>query len=298
MAAPLIAGGFVNKVVLSFIDINGATWSEVYYAPGSTPRLVFGTIYPQLLVRLQSLCQQHMLTHIRVSLVGSPRVTYQRTVNMAGFAATGATGPLPISTAAVIGLQGESSGQRKLWLRGMPAVWQSRSNQNGFSLLAPAGQKAVENFIGALNSVQMGILTLVPARYKYLVTGLAPGVLPGTTIVSFMNGVGVYLYTPGVGDRLLFAGGDLKTLPGLKGSFPVVGVANVGGFNSPIIQYQLPLNQAATLNAGYFTLYQFSGIQIFDPINFLFLYWGEHTTKNPVGPSRGARRARRIRQLA
>jgi hypothetical protein len=138
---------------------------------------------------------------------------------------------------------------------------------------------------------QYGIITLSPNRQRYPIASVAGTGETGLALVTYTVPAGAVAPVLANKTRVIIGGADKKTLPSFNGYFTVIN-AGVNTFNA---YYQTPGGANVVNNCGYFSLASFNSLSIINPANYQFLYFGEHSTKNPVGPSRGSRRAARIR---
>lgn len=121
------------KVVI-FYQQGARGWTETYYAPGSTPAafsqqyINYNSMIPFLALRANDV----ILTEVRVSLVGSPRVTYSTPFSQESINAQGedsdAYNQDTYGEDALILVRSAGGLPRHVWIRGLPNIFISYGN--------------------------------------------------------------------------------------------------------------------------------------------------------------------------
>jgi len=287
-----MAGSNVYKVTWTFVEANGASFSEIYYATGNTPADLLPQSAQASTARL-NLCDPSVTWQkIRVANVTGARSTAQRVVNWPGTYAGGG-GPAPAGVALVGNLVGSAGGSRKVWMRGMPDAIVLRADGTGRDVFNGYVTTQWNAYVNGIAAYGYGLRQLTQTQ-KYTIASVDGTAANGTAIIT--------VTTPSLGvpptwnypTRVVISGADKKTLPGLNGHWTVITGSN-GAFT---IKYQVAGNLLIKTNAGSVKQEGYSGVSVFAPNLSQPAYWGGHTTKNPTTNSRGARRAVRIRSLA
>lgn len=280
------------RCVLEFAENNGAGFNEVYYLTATSIAAL--TPFPGPLFiqqRLQLLHPLNTWLRIRVSQVGSPRITTVININQPG-TSVAPGGPLPPGAAMVLALAGTPTGSRKLWMRGLAQSHYIRDPMSGKDVLDAALTIALPQFFMTLQANNLGILQLTPnsgpmtVNGKYTITQIDGTAGNGTSILTY---VGV----PGwaVNTRLLMSNFSKKDLPGLQGQFTVIAI----GAQTVTINYQTPELSIVKTPGASARYAPYQAVSIFNPAKCGFDHWGTRTTRNPLSRSRGARRAVRLR---
>lgn len=284
----------VFKHTLEFIEGNGATFSEIYYANDSS--LTAAKTYPDAFysARLTMLMAGHTLLRDRVSQVGASRVTGRRVINLVGqipVTGAGKFNPGPPGGAMVVNLVGLNGGSRYLWMRGGTSVDLS---YNQFDQPSPSAGWLI-NIAGWLSSLSLsgwGLIQLAnvganPPQTVSLVDGMTT---PGKSVLT----MAAPLAGAVAGGRVVLGKFNKKDLPSLNGQFSIIAVAGT----ALTINYATPQNAKITTTQGQVRVATYGNVSVVDPANSKFAYAGSRITKNPYSRSRGARRAARLRNLA
>lgn len=280
------------KVVWTFVEPNGGSFSEIYYATGTNPSDLLPQPPAGVNARLTLLDPSCTWQKIRVANVSGIRSTAQRIVNWGGYA-TPSTGPSIPGAAMVCNLVGTSGGSRKLWMRGLPGDFVSRGSGTGRDIFSDGIQKAFTAFVTSYSQSGYGLRILQP-QTKYTINTVDSSAKNGTALVTFTIPAGGVAPNWTYPTRVVIGGADKKTLPGLNGHWTIV----TGTANTVTIKYVVANYGVVTGLAGTIKQESYSGVSLFAPNLSQPAYWGTHTTRNPITNSRGARRASRIRTLA
>lgn len=279
------------KVVWEFGRPDGSTFGEQYYCPATDANNATTVVSQLDSKRLALLHPNNRLLRIRASQVGGGVPTASRTINLAGTAPVDnpdrGTGP---GWSIVIGLTGQTGGSRKLWMRGCSSADLGTPDAFGVPGVAPGFQTRLTTWARALQDNSYGILTKKKVDgvlvIKYQVVKVDGGVQPGYAYIT--TDVNHNLLT---GNQVQFGLMDRKTLPGLNGTYTVLGVTAT----TIKVRYQVANNAVVLNNLGYAKKVLYNDVSVFDRSSVRFDYLGEHSTKSPLSRSRGARRAVRVR---
>lgn len=289
------------RIVWEFQESNGASFQEVYYRDANSPSEAAALGNALKIARLNLLHPLNTWQRIRVSQVGSNRITATVAVASIGtaFFAFGATNqePLPVGAAIILSLSGAAGGSRKLWLRGCPDTFYNRDATTGRDVVKAELQKALDDFFPQLKKAGYGILRLKPATAPgqgvlspLAITQIDGHTTPGQSVLTLAAAPG-YPF-PG---RVIIGRTSQKDVPGLNGHWSLLKAPNG---NQITIGYTTPANTVVITNQGYVRSEEYNPVSVFDDKNCGFDHMGTRTSKNPLSRSRGARRAARLRTLA
>jgi hypothetical protein len=284
------------KVTWQFVGVSGYQWNEVFYKDASSAVDATST-YPAgvAAARLAFLHPLNKLVGIRAAQVGASRVTAFSPVNLNGTAVSLGDaldlGPSAAGDTIVCSLSGATSGSRKIWTRGAPDQWMSRSSLSGADILFPTVASTLATWFSAIEANGYGLHQLSPQT---------PGPLQNIKILSVdgsrkdgTSDITLQL-APGYPfpARVIIGGASKKDLPALNGRWSLS--KTVAG-TVITIPYQTPNGIVVTGGNGQCRQEQYQATIVFSAIKCNFLNFGTRTTKNPLTRSRGARRAVRIR---
>jgi len=280
----------VFKHVWYFAGVGGDSFSETWYRDASTlaAAAVFDNAF--LLPRLAMLHPLNTFQRARVSST-DPANSVAVPVNI-GRVGTGAVGvPEPIDNSIVASLSGTAYGGRKWWQRGVPRGYYGL-NADGSQTAAPGWQTQFDAFVAGLAAANFGmyILDKTPARFTIgTVDGSAND---GLTIISVVGNPAL-----AVGSFVNIYNTDVKQFPGLRGTYQVVGPLVVGAISTFRIRYRTPANGGPINTSGQIRARTFRPFTVLDPGKCGFDHYGAHDTRSTFSRSRGARRAKRLRNL-
>lgn len=279
------------------IGSNPAQWSEVMYL-SSDNLPAAATIAPAVLkARLALLNTLNRITKIRVSQVGSPRVTTIVALNQQGM--EGSSGPAPIDSAIVCNLASTvAPGRRKVWLRGWNAGDAYRDATSGVDEFSASLLRRFGTWVRALAAAQYCILTRVPPSvpgYGYVPVLAVDGTHANGTSSLYLNATGA----PAIGTQLIMSKFPKKDFPALTGIFTVSnsGVVPAGPYAGKFfadIPYRTVLDQLIVSPGARVRAYANPGpVPVIDPAACQPEYIGGRKSKAPFSGSRGARSAAR-----
>lgn len=292
------------KLSFLFVGPKGESWAESYSidVPGVKSKQALRARFPdanQAFVqgRLRFLNRQCVLQSIRISYDTPPKESLIVPYNLIGTggSATGDDNQADVcSTAAVWNLYGQEQGQRKVWFRGLTDSAITRDGTTGLFILLPNTKKNMEVFLSAAQAFGCGIVR----RVKPADTGATRKI--GVVTVNGETYQGFSLVTTqeahGWTGKLNVSFGQMnkKNLPGLNGVFE----AEVASANTFWIKYATPLYAVVPGNPGYVRTVTYDPISIIDAGSSVFAWGGSRQVKSSFTRSRGARSARRLRNLA
>lgn len=283
------------KCVFNFFSTGkkGGTWSEVWYRSAGSLQSA-ATFDPALILARMLLAHPlTQLSKIRVSQVGSPRVTTIVTMNAQGVF-IGGTGPAPIDSAIVCNVSSSAvPATRRWWLRGWDASMATRNVANGNDVFAGVTTISLSAWFNALANFGFEVLPLVKPAVgvysPYSVTKV-DGTVPGKTVLTAS---GPIVTIPGV-NQIIAARFSKKDLPGLQGPFTIL--SSVGG--TITIPYSTPGNTVVVPSTGQFKMLSYVSGATIDPAISGPAFIGSRQTKSPFTGSRGARSANRKLRLS
>lgn len=280
------------KHVWHFRDINGSSWSEVWYREAGNLEDAATIKNDILLLRETFLDKLHTFRSITVSDVSNARNTKQILLNDKGTSG-GTGGPADPEDSIVCSLTATGGGKRKWWLRGNSRSDFARSATSGADQPPPAFAGNLSAFIQSMKNASFGILRLKPVATRnppgyYAVQSVAANI-DGTTsiVVAAPNGS---LFT---NKRVILSRFDPKLFPALNGRYQVVSTTTT----NIVVNYKIASGSGENTPGARVAVEEFDPVHIFDPAGCGFDHYGSHDTKNPNTSSRGARRAKRLRLL-
>lgn len=277
------------RVVWEFIESNGSSFNEIFYKDAD--QISSAVEVPQTLInaRLPMLHYLNTLLRVRVSNTQALRQTGTKPINLVGTYG-GQSPPLPVGDACVLALASNAGGSRKLWMRGLPDIYQARDNKSGQD--APQGPllKLLDTYYNELSKAGYGIRRLTPPAPGPLanvkITQVDGTAKNGTSVLTFQQAPGYAV--PG---QIVIGGASKKDLPGLNGVFSLIAVNGA----LVTIPYQTPGGLVVTTTTAHARQAVYQATAVFTPSLCAFDHFGTRTSKNPLSRSRGARRAARLR---
>lgn len=272
-----------------------ASFTEVYYVQASS--LADAATFNQgvITARLDLLHTSYSLRKIRISQVGSPRVSTVVTFNSPGTNDQGPTSfPASNGVAAVCTLSSKTGvgATRKVWLRGINGNAFFRNN-DGNDIVSAAAQKFLRNWFIVMKKSNYEILKLSPIsnfpNYPYNVTSVTPGTQAGTSVLALSGTVNA-VTTP----RIIVSRCSKKDAPGLNGQWQVLSAGN----NSVTINYQTPQNQTITNVNGKLRPQAYLSGLILDPDSCAFSYLATRQTRDFFNNVAAARRTNKGLRLS
>lgn len=275
-----------------FQGLGGAKWNEVYYSVQGS--LESASQFSAAFIKKRTDCLHAAFTwtKVRITQVLDKSVHTLVNINAPGTVA-GVEAPANPGEAAVINLASSiRSGNRKLWMRGLPENAINFSSTTGRSVLNPAFEGNLRTFI---NGICAPGYTYAIKRKK---TGIANGIVKtrvlqvdgtaanGTSIITTKD---AHLLVEG--NYVEFTTMEPKLFPGLRGPFKVLGTNGL----TFTVQYSVPQNELIKSDTGYSAKLSYWEDAVINPAISGFSYGGVRRTKNDGTGSRGARRAQRLR---
>ena len=283
------------KCVFNFFSTGkkGGTWSEVWYR--SANDLNSAVQFSQRLInlRLDLLHPINILSKIRVSQVGSPRITSIVNVQKNGYQFAPTT-PAPIDSAIVCTLSSSAhAATRRWWLRGWDASFAKRDSDSGNDTFSAGCINGVKNFLTEAAASSFEILPLVKSSvggFAYIAVTKVDGTAAnGTSVLTLAAAP-----PGGLPMQVILGRFSKKDLPGLNGTYTVL----AAGALSVTIPYSTPENQMIASPDGRLRLLGYLSGAVIDPTISGPSFIGSRQTKSPFTGSRGARSANRRLRLS
>lgn len=299
-AAPfLTSGGFVAdyKQIWNFTGVNATTWQEIWTITASSA--VAASTPPQSLINLRMAFADPTVTLVSITAINlSNSRDAKDTAN--GSKGTYASpnpagdGPNVAGLCIKYTLRASDQTSRKIQFRGFNDSSIVATATSVPQLGATTAASIISFFQALLNGQGVGIKKRTPAtnsgEFAYnpirSVSGVAGGGLADVTLLNTPN--------VAIGDMVYLSLGDAKTLPGLKGTYKVLGVTGM----VVTIRYTVANNQLIASNCGRLRKIVTQALQALNVPNQSDYVV---TTKKTAAPSkriRAGRRAQRVRTLA
>jgi hypothetical protein len=280
----------IYKVTWEYNSNNGSEWTEIYYTEDDNAVDAANPGQPLINARLNLLHPLNNLIRIRAANVVETRDTAFFPINSAG-TAPGAGGPAIAGAAAICLLASPAGGTRRVWLRGIPGFWVTRSGITGADAPPAALVVALGAWFLALQNAGYGLLI----RSRIGTDNVEPFKVD---IVDGTGGMGVSILTTHVAhnfnanSQVYLGKFSKKDLPALQGTFSVITVPTPTTFT---VLYNTPSAQKVNVASGYAKLLIFSTVNVIGQGLCAFENFGTRATHVPLFHSRGARRAARLR---
>lgn len=293
------------QLTFMFSGPRGESWGESYSidVPGVKSKQSLFDRFPdanQAFVqnRLRFLNKQCILQSIRISYTTSPKESLILPYNLPGIGGTGSAdvdnNADVCSTAAVFNLYGQEQGQRKVWFRGLSDSAFERDGTTGLMKLLAVTNTSIMSFLTAAQAFGIGIVRRVKAtddgpNRKIGVVTVNGETYPGFALLTTQEPHG---WTGKV--NVLIGLANKKNLPGLNGIFQF----EVASANTGWVKYATPLYQSVPGNPAYVRIFAQDSLSVIVATRSRFAWAGSRQVKSSFSRSRGARSARRIRNLA
>ena len=296
----------VGKIDLMFVGPKGESWAESYSieVPGLKSKQQLFDRLPDanqafIKNRLAFLNRQCVLQSIRIGYSTSPRQSLIVPYNLIGTGGTSGDTDNEAdvcSTAAVWNLYGAEFGQRKVWFRGLTDAAVRRDPTTGIFVLNPNTKTYMQSFLNAAEGYGCGVVqrskpTEEGAGRKIGLTKVDGSVedYPGYALVTTQEAHG---WTGKM--TVSFGLANKKNLPGLNGVFQ----AEVASANTFWIKYVTPLFQSVPAFPAYVRTVAYEALAVIVASRSNFAWATSRQVKSSFTRSRGARSARRLRNLA
>lgn len=265
----------------------GGLWSEVFYSQASNLQSASTFTGKLISKRLDLLNKVNTLLKIRVSQVGSPRIT--TVVNIRQNGNRHGSAPATIDNAIVVTLSSSvQPATRRWWLRGWDQADAVRDQVTGNDTFSATFLTDLAAFISSLKDNSYEVLPLqktnqVGFGYQNIqsVDGMT---LPGFSTITLDVAPSVV-----IGDVAIISQVSAKDLPGLNGHYTVTAVLG----KTFTVKYTTPGNVIVTAHQGRVRKLGYISGAIIDPNLSGAAFIGGRKSRSPFTGSRGARSANR-----
>lgn len=287
------------KATFEFLGVDGETWGEDWWTNLSGVGSFRGTPETILASRLALLSTPHKLARVRYVQDDATRLTAVEDVFRNGTRIPTSAGISPSDLSLTISLGLADGTSRKWWCRGVAdSDW--GVGITGKHIIAGGFPANLATFVNALATASWGVrrLTRVPLRppnvtYMLTVDGKTT---PGMSLVTCVAAHNLL-----VGDEVIIYRTSEKDLPRLRGHWRVAGLTSLA--TQFYVNYRTPLDTGPIPAGGFVRKATYAGVVSFAqantatvPPNPRLLHVAHHDTKEALFGSRGARRAKQLRQ--